>query len=147
MPPLQYQRKYLRDELTQPPPALSRSTSTYHHKARVEPQPKPTPLSPQQGAARRGTTPEEATREQSKWLATDEVEWRKYEGERWRGKRRTNREQEEEVDASPMPEHDAIRQLAHELETPKKAHGDWAEEVERDLGCSTQGEYKPTSYS
>ena len=92
-------------------------------------------------------TSEEATREQSKWLATDEVEWRKYEGERWRGKRRTNREQEEEVDASPMPEHDVIGQLAHKLETPKKAHGDWAEEVERDLGYSTQGEYKPTSYS
>ena len=77
----------------------------------------------------------------------DEVEWRKHEGERWQGKRRVNREQEEEADASPMPEHDAIGQLAHELETPKKAHGDWAEEVERDLGYSTQGEYKPTSYS
>jgi hypothetical protein len=93
-PILQEQQEFLqnelRNELAQPPPTLTRSTSTYHHRGRAEPQPKPTSLSPQQEAARLGITleelaviSEESIREQAKWLAKDEVEWREREEMRW----------------------------------------------------------------
>jgi hypothetical protein len=94
VPILQEQREFLRNELrnelAQPPPALTRTTSTHHLRARAEPQPKPTSLSPQQEAARLGITPEElaaigedSIRDQAEWLAQDEVEWREREERRW----------------------------------------------------------------
>jgi hypothetical protein len=89
-PILHEQQQFLRDEMAQPPPVLTRPTTTYHHMARVEPQPNHTPLSPQQEATRLGITPrelaeisEQAVREQAAWLATDEIEWREHEERRW----------------------------------------------------------------
>ena len=121
MPPLQHQRKHLRDELAQPPPALTRSTITCHHKARVQPQPKPTPLSPQRGTARQettledlATTSEEAIRERSEWLALDKAEWREREGERWRGEWRASREQEEEEKGGQSRETERQEQREHD---------------------------------
>jgi hypothetical protein len=121
MLPLQHQRRHLRDEVAQPPPTLTRSTTTYQHKARVEPQPKPTPLSPQQGVARRGRTPEDLTttsegtiREPAKWLATDEAGWRKREGERWQGKWKVKREHEGEEREGQTEEAERQEQQEHE---------------------------------
>ena len=89
-PILRDQQEFLRNELAQPPPALTRTTSTHHLRARAELQPKPTSLSPQQEAARLGITPEELAaigeesfREQTEWIAKDEAEWREREERRW----------------------------------------------------------------
>jgi len=270
-PILQEQYELMRDELAQPPPALTRSTTTYHLKARIETQPKPAPPSPQQEAARLGITPEdlaaiseEAVREQAKWLAK-EAKWRSREEERWRGRwgtegehageekgeeteeterreqrehetgrvrtptttrprsaspphvhpqsataqlgltpeeaeevhyeciraqdeirreieeeEQARREQKAEQDAHahvPPPGHlaygtenhgdtpvassehhgeldpqtepdrnDTIGQLAYELGVPREAHLDWAEETDRVLGYTVQGEYLQTNY-
>jgi hypothetical protein len=53
----------------------------------------------QQEAAQLGITPEElaaigkeSIREQNEWLAKEEADWRKREGERWRGEATANRE-------------------------------------------------------
>jgi hypothetical protein len=82
---------------------LTRSTTTYHLKARTEPQPNPNSLSPPQEAARLGITPEELAaigkesfREQTEWIAKDEAEWREREEKRWRGKVGGDRESGEE---------------------------------------------------
>src|ERR1700689_3498474 len=59
-PILQEQYELMRDELAQPPPALTRSTTTYHLKARIETQPNPAFYAhPQQEAAQMGITLEE----------------------------------------------------------------------------------------
>jgi hypothetical protein len=99
VPILQEQQEFLQNELAQPPPALTRTTSTHHLMARAEPQPKPTSLSPQQEAARLGITSEElaaisedSIRDQAEWLAQDEVEWREREERRWLGEVREARE-------------------------------------------------------
>ena len=109
-PILQEQYELMRDELAQPPPTLTRSTTTYHLKVRIETQPKPAPPSLQQEAARLGITPEdlaaiseEAVREQAEWLAKEEAEWRSREEERWRGgweadREHTGEEKEEETE-------------------------------------------------
>jgi hypothetical protein len=98
-PILRKQQEFLRNELAQPPPTLTRSTSTYHLGARAEPQPNPTSLSPQQEATWLGINPEELAAiseesvcEQAKWLAKDQAKWREREEKRWRGKVREDRD-------------------------------------------------------
>jgi hypothetical protein len=91
-PILEHQQEFLRDKLTQPPPALTRPTTTCHLRAQAKPQPNPTSLSPQQEAARLGITleelatiGEESIRKQTKWIVKDEAKWREHEEKRWRG--------------------------------------------------------------
>jgi hypothetical protein len=101
---------------------LTRSTTTYHLKTRAEPQPKPTLSRPNQETARLGTTPQEPAatsedpiRRQVEWLAKSAAEWRRSEGERWRGEWRAKREYEGEEREGQTEE--AARQEQREHET------------------------------
>jgi hypothetical protein len=102
VPILQEQQEFLRNELAQPLPTLTRTTNTHHLRAQAEPQPKPTLLSPQQEAARLGITPEElatigedSIREQAEWIAKDEAKWKERKEMRWWGEVREVREDRE----------------------------------------------------
>ena len=131
-PILQEQYELMRDELAQPPPALTRSTTTYHLKARIETQPKLAPPSPQQEAARLGITPEdlaaiseEAVREQAEWLAKEEAEWRSREEERWRGGWGTEGEHAVEEKGEETEETERREQWEHgtrRVHTPTTTH-------------------------
>jgi hypothetical protein len=102
MPILHDQQEFLRDKLAQPPPALTRPTTTYHLKAQTEPHPNPNSLSPQQEATRLGITPEElavigedSIHKQIEWIAKDKAKWREHEEKRWQGKAGEDSESEE----------------------------------------------------
>src|ERR1700732_3713031 len=92
-PILEHQCQFLRDEeLAQPPPALTRSTTGYHYSPQIEIPSHPAHLSPQQEAAQIGITPEEfeaankhSICEQAEWIATEEAEWRERERAKWQG--------------------------------------------------------------
>ena len=46
------------------------------------------------------------------------------------------------------PDHDiTIEQLTHELFASGNTGGNWAEEMEQEIGLATQGEYTPTNHS
>src|ERR1700691_4789053 len=52
-----------------------------------------------------------------------------------------------ELDPQTEPDrNDTIGQLAYELGVPREAHLDWAEETDRVLGYTVQGEYLQTNY-
>ena len=44
------------------------------------------------------------------------------------------------------PDHDVFEPLARELVVPRDAEGDWAEELDEEMGLNIQGEYMPASY-
>jgi hypothetical protein len=122
-PILRQQQEFLRDELAQPPPALTRPTTTYHLKPQIKTQPDPAFYAcPQQEAANLGISlwelaaiSEEAVREQAEWLASDEANWRKREGERWRSEATADRGNGEQESRGRTEE--AERQEQRERET------------------------------
>jgi hypothetical protein len=93
----------LRNELAQPPPTLTRSTTTYHLKPQIKTQPDPAFYAcPQQEAARLGIILEElaaigedSIREQAKWIVKDKAKWRERKEMRWRDEVREVREDRE----------------------------------------------------
>jgi hypothetical protein len=106
-PILRKQQQFLRDKIAQPPPVLSRPTTTsYHRTTRITTNPDPAFYThPQQDAAQLGITSEElasiseaSIRKQNEWLAQDEADWRERKGERWRGEATTGRESGERGD-------------------------------------------------
>jgi len=48
--------------------------------------------------------------------------------------------------ASQLPKHDTIGQLAHELDAQREGRRDWAREMEMELKGTTQGEYIQAGY-
>src|SRR6202167_2451449 len=121
-PILRDQQEFLRNELAQPPPILTRPTTTsYHHTTRIEATPNPVfHACPQQEAAELGIGPEEltaiseqATREQAEWLAKDETEWKNREEERWRGGRGADRENTGEEKGEETEETERREQREH----------------------------------
>ena len=103
-PILRDQQEFLRNELAQPLPALTRPTTTYHLKPRTEIPPDPAFYARlQQEAAHLGISPrepaaisEEAVCKQAKWFTSDEANWRKREGERWQSEATVDREKGEQ---------------------------------------------------
>jgi hypothetical protein len=45
------------------------------------------------------------------------------------------------------PDHDAIEPLTDELVFPRDLEGDWAEDMNEEMGYNLQGEYRPATYS